>query len=225
MKRILVFAVLLLSITLSVFGQKEDFSKFIPKGYKLFKVVKGDLNKDNVEDRVLVVKGTSKAKFVKNMMDEVVDRNRRGLVILFKKGNRYEEVLKNLSLFASENEDGGAYFAPELSVEVTENKLYFSYGHGRYGNWLYTFRYQNNDFALIGYDREEAQAPIALGYTSINYLTKKMQIKENVEAELGRERFEETWYKLNIYGLTYLSKIKYIDDLNCGKESKEKIKK
>ena len=102
----------------------------------------GDLNKDGFEDCVLVIKKKDSANVVMNRFDKKVDRNRRGIIVLFKKERGYELADKSLDCFSSENEDGGVYFPPELWIEIKNNKLYVHYGHGRYGYWEYTFRFQ-----------------------------------------------------------------------------------
>jgi hypothetical protein len=194
------------------FGQpvlKQNANDFIPKGFVLSSTSIGDLNKDGVDDKVLLVKGTDKGAFVKNEYGELVDRNRRGILVLFKKDNQYEMVLKNLNCFSSENEDGGVYYAPELSLEIGKGNLYVSYAHGRYGFWKYTFRYRNSDFYLIGYDSIEGGEVIDKE-TSINFLSRKKQEKVNTNssAEGGDEEFRETWTNITVTKLLKLREIK-----------------
>jgi hypothetical protein len=194
------------------FGQpvlKQNANDFIPKGFVLSSTSIGDLNKDGVDDKVLLVKGTDKGAFVKNEYGELVDRNRRGIIILFKKDNQYEMVLKNLNCFSSENEDGGVYYAPELSLEMGKGNLYVNYAHGRYGYWKYTFRYRKGDFYLIGYDNSEGGAAVEKE-TSINFLSKKKQVKVNTNenAQGGDEVFKETWTNITVTKLLKLREIK-----------------
>ena len=106
---------------------KKNPKDFIPAGFVLVSSVEGDLNKDGVADKVLLIKGTDKGAYEKNEFGEMVDRNRRGIIVLFKKDNQYQMVLKNLNCFSSENEDGGVYYAPELSLEINKGNLYFQY--------------------------------------------------------------------------------------------------
>ena len=129
---------------------KQDITHFIPKGYKLFDKIYGDLNQDGATDCVLIIKAMRKDGFVKGDDGKVIDRNRRGIIILFSKHEGYEVALKNYDCFSSENEDGGVYDPPELSINIRRGKLYVDYNYGRYGFWSYCFRYQDSDFALIG---------------------------------------------------------------------------
>ena len=192
----------------------------LPDGYKLFDKIQGDLNNDGKDDYVLIVKGTDKEKIVLNRFEKEVDRNRRGILIYLTSNGKDSLVTKNLSCFLSENEDGGVYFPPELTIYIENGKLYVHYGHGRYGHWKYTFRYQNSDFALIGYDSSENYGPIVNRETSINFLTKKKFIRENVNEktlEGGDEIFEETWEDIKTKELRKLSEIKDFTDLEINK--------
>ena len=199
-------------ISAIAFGQpvlKQNANDFIPQGFVLSGTSIGDLNKDGVDDKVLLIKGTDKGAYEKNEFGEFVDRNRRGIIVLFKKDNQYQMVLKNLNCFSSENEDGGAYYAPELSLEINKGNLYIHCAHGRYGYWKYTFRYRNSDFYLIGYDSSEG-GEVVEKETSINFLSKKKQEKVNTNesAEGGDEEFRETWTNISVTKLLKLRDIK-----------------
>jgi len=197
---------------------KEDNPlKFIPKDYVLFEKIKGDLNKDGIDDYVLVIKGTQKSEIEKNNNGQLVDRNRRGIIILINTNSTYKPVINNYSCFSSENEDGGVYFVPELSVSIKRNNLHISYGHGRYGQWSYTFRLQNSDFELIGYDSKSG-GPVIENETSINFLTKKLQEKVNTNenAQGGDEVYKETWRNIKVLKTTKLSQVIDFDDIDLS---------
>jgi hypothetical protein len=221
MKLLSIFSFALISAI--AFGQpvlKQNANDFIPQGFLLSGTSIGDLNKDGVDDKVLLVKGTDKGAFEKNDFGELVDLNRRGIIVLVKKDNKYEMILKNLNCFSSENEDGGVYYAPELSLEIDKGNLYVHYAHGRYGYWKYTFRYRNSDFYLIGYDTIEGGEVIDKE-TSINFLSKKKQVKVNTNssAEGGDEEFTETWTNITVDKLLKLREIKdfeNFEEVNMG---------
>lgn len=196
-------------------ANKVEFE--IPKGYVLFEKTEGDLNGDGIDDHVLMVKGTDSAFVVINRFDDEVDRNRRGILIYLSDQDNYFLATQNLSCFFSEQEDGGVYFPPELSMSVYHNKLYFDYAHGRYGFWQYTFRYQDSDFAMIGYDASHNYGPIVKREVSINFLTKRRLTRENLnqdDEESGNEDFEETWENIELDKLIMLSEIKEFEDLD-----------
>ncbi|ALR32497.1 hypothetical protein ATE47_05250 [Chryseobacterium sp. IHB B 17019] len=194
-------------------------SDFLPKGFVLFKEIQGDLNNDGLKDCILIIKGTEKDKVINDEYSGKLDRNRRGIIVLFKtKNDDYESIVENKDCFSSENEDGGVYFAPELDVYIEENKLYVHYAHGRYGYWTYTFKYANSDFQLIGYDSSENTGPVVSRETSINFLTGKKQekVNTNTDAESGDEVFKETWSKVSSRKPTLLSEIKDFDELDLS---------
>lgn len=200
---------------ISVTGQQQIMG-FIPKGYKLFDKVYGDLNKDGLMDCVLIIKATRKDSFVNDRDGHKVDRNRRGIIILFTHGNGYKLALKNESCFSSENEDGGCYDPPELNVSIKDSKLYLHYNYGRYGFWEYCFRFQDSDFVLIGFDRSENWGATVFTKKSINFLTGTEYIDKNINSKNpdGKNVFRRKVVKIARKPLYKLSKIKDFDDLD-----------
>lgn len=196
-------------------ADRQRITDFIPKGYKLFEKISGDLNKDGLDDCVLIIKATRKDGFVKDFKDEVVDRNRRGIIILFTEKDGYKLASKNYNCFSSENEDGGVYFSPELGVIIKDSKLYLHYYHGRYGYWEYCFRYQNSDFMLIGYESIGSHGPTVLGKVSINFLTGVRYDDDNVNKydDDAEEKFVRKVIKLKKEPLKKLSEIDDFDEL------------
>ena len=192
-------------------------SDFVSDEYAIFDKIFGDLNDDGQEDCIVITKGTDPNKVVLDEYFGEMDRNRRGIIILFKDGNTYEQIAKNENCFSSENEDGGVYFPPELGIEIKKGKLYVNYAHGRYGNWKYTFRYQENDFKLIGYDQTDMQGPILHYSYSYNFLSGRKLTKENINfysENPENEELKETWEDLKKSKLISLSSVEDFDDLH-----------
>lgn len=189
------------------------YKAFIPKSYVLFEAIEGDLNKDGKKDLVLIVKATAPKQWIYDEYRGRLDRNRRGILVFLNENGSYKKLSQNLNAFSSENEDGGVYFPPELYVEIKNNKLLINYAHGRYGWWGYSFRYENNDMRLIGYEESSNHGPYISSETSINYLTGKKVYRKNLnEDDETNPRCKETWskvYKLPIY----LSRIHDFDEL------------
>lgn len=193
---------------------KIIYKAFIPAKFDLYEAIEGDLNKDGKKDAVLIVKATDPKAFVHDEYRGELDRNRRGIIVLLNQNGRFVPIVRNLTCFSSENEDGGVYYAPELWVEIGKNILSISYSHGRYGHWNYGFRLEGNDLRLIGYDDSNNHGPYVISETSINFLTGKKLIRENMSQDEETEpRFKEKWSKAN-YPPVYLSKIKNFDDLS-----------
>ncbi|MDO6804022.1 lysozyme inhibitor LprI family protein, partial [Wenyingzhuangia sp. 1_MG-2023] len=202
-----------------VIDSVQNITNFIPKGYKLFEKYFGNLNNDNLEDCILIIKKTDSLNVIKDKYQGKIDRNRRGIIVLLNNDKKfYRESIKNLDCFSSENEDGGVYFSPELSIKIINKKIIIHYSHGRYGYWKYQFRINENEFELIGYDSSYGGAVIK-SQTSINFLSKKKLYQKNINEndEGGDEIFENTWSKVNISNLIKLSEIKDFDNLNMSK--------
>ncbi|NRS88306.1 hypothetical protein HNQ02_001220 [Flavobacterium sp. 7E] len=205
-----------------IIEKSKNILDFIPEGHIIYveneiTEIKGDLNKDGLEDIIIIIKGTNENKIIKDENRGLLDRNRRGIIILFNKGNHYELASKNYNCFSSENEEGGNYYAPELLVYIEKGNLFVHYAHGRYGYWKYNFRYQNGDFEMIGYDASSNRGPVPQYETSINFLTKKKLFRNNLNKEDDGddyiENFKDTWKTINLKKLIQLSTIKDFDEL------------
>jgi hypothetical protein len=205
-----------------LFEQKKKALKhqnpheFIPKGYVIYEEMYGDLNKDGIEDCVLIIKGPDKNEIIEDENRGELDRNRRGIIVLLKKKEYYEMAIINDNCFSSEHEDGGVYFAPELFIEIDRGKLYVNYLHGRYGYWKYTFSLDKSDFKLIGYDQSDQFGPIISREININFISQKKLEKVNVNenAEGGDEIFKKTKQKIKVLQPIYLSQIIDFHDLD-----------
>lgn len=193
---------------------KVTYRAYIPAKYHLFEAIEGDLNKDGLKDVVLIVKATDPKAFVHDEYRGQLDRNRRGAIVLLSEKGKYKPVVSNLNCFSSENEDGGVYFPPDLWMEIKNNLLSVYYSHGRYGYWRYLFRLEGNDLRLIGYDDSSNHGPLIQSQTSINFLTGKKVVRDNLSQDPEDDpRFKETWSKINQAPI-YLSKVKDFNDLS-----------
>ena len=193
---------------------KLKYKAYLPAKYVLFEAIQGDLNNDGIQDLVLIVKATDPTQWVNHEYRGKLDQNRRGIIVLLADKGKYKPILSNLSCFSSENEEGGVYFAPELWLEINKGLLNVHYGHGRYGYWNYSFRLQNQDLRLIGYDSSSNHGPYVDSETSINFLTNKKVIRKNLNEDPdGDPKFKETWSKAKVSPI-YLSTIKDFDELN-----------
>ena len=225
MKRLLLISMILLSPFIhakEVFTEQQiqlkkdqiKYKNLIPARYTLFAAQQGDINKDGKADLVLMVKATDPKQWITDDYKGKLDRNRRGVLVFLNQNGKYQKIVQNLDCFSSENEDGGVYFPPELFFEIKKGLLTVNYAHGRYGYWNYTFRLEDRDLRLIGYDQSDNHGPYTDYFTSINFLTQKKLFKKNIN--LGDrdkpERFKETWSKISIKPI-YLSQIKDFDVL------------
>lgn len=216
MKKLLI---MLVSCTLLNGSFADSKDQFMLSDSRIMDVMQSDLNGDGLDDVVLLVKDTKPDGFQPDQWgNAIVDKNRRGLVAFLKTDDGYQKVLEHKTIFSSENENGGIYFPPDLMVSLKKDILTIYYGHGRYGAWSYTFRYdQKGDFALIGFDSQNNRGPIILYTTSINFLTGKKKILTNPDEDnedWDIKDFKETWEKLPKAKIIKLSEIEDIDELN-----------
>lgn len=228
MKKLLIY--ILMALAINTFGQtnqKKNPIDFLPKGYVVFEKILGDLNKDGADDCVLIIKGANKKQIIKDEYRGELDQNRRGIIILFNKNGYYEAGIKNYNCFSSENEDGGVYYAPELTVEILKGNLLIHYAHGRYGAWKYIFRYQNADFDLIGYDASHKtdfeSDYVSFDEESINLLSKKKLTRKVIKIDAdGKESYKDSWKNIVIIKPVKLSEVDDFDKLHINEILKEK---
>lgn len=192
------------------------YKAYIPKDYSLFEAIEGDLNKDGQKDLLLMVKATDPENVIQHEYRGELDRNRRGLIVLLNQQGKYTQLMSNLDCFSSENEEGGVYYAPELSIAIEKGILKVEYEQGRYGSWSYGFRVKGNDLALIGYDRNTHYGPYIASQSSINFLTQRKLVRLNTNHDYERDpepRFKETWSSIK-QPMLYLSQIEDFDELD-----------
>ena len=194
MKRKLFFILLLFLISsIYVFGENfpqkaKTVNDFIPKGWKKILTTNGDLNKDKLEDTVIVIEKEDKKNIKKNdgFGPEELNLNPRILLVLFKqKDGTYILASKNDKGFIkSEGNDDNPALMDTLDDIIIKNnvlKIVFNYFMSA-GSWwtstdIYIFRFQNNVFELIGYESNAYMRNTGEEEgTSINFSTNKAKI-------------------------------------------------
>jgi len=194
MKRKLFFILLLFLISsIYVFGENfpqkaKTVNDFIPKGWKKILTTNGDLNKDKLEDTVIVIEKEDKKNIKKNdgFGPEELNLNPKILLVLFKqKEGTYILASKNDKGFIkSEGNDNNPALMDTLDDIIIKNnvlKIVFNYFMSA-GSWwtstnVYIFRFQNNVFELIGYESNAYMRNTGEEEgTSINFSTNKAKI-------------------------------------------------
>ncbi len=126
---------------------------FIPTGWHFFDSTAGDLNKDKLADLVLVVeRDAAEEENADSEYSPTVEGPPRVLLVLFqqKKGGYRRSV--RADRLVMRNGEGGSLVDPWISLEVDRGSLVVgSYGGG-WWRWRldYRFRFQNDDWFLIG---------------------------------------------------------------------------
>ena len=199
-KRFLVLSFLLFifySLNLLAINFPEKANKvedFIPKGWKTLIIKKGDLNKDKIDDIVLLIQKNNPKNFRNaesgymympienanfnpiivlvllkdtNSQYNLVAKNDKGFIV--SEGKAHEEVLESL--------------VDADSISIKNNTLriytYFEAIRGM-SSTEYVFRYQNNRLELIGleiksYGRHSTSGDTEEDNYSINFSTKKLE--------------------------------------------------
>ena len=209
MKRKLFFVLsLFLICSIYIFG--EDFptkaktvNDFIPKGWKEILTTNGDLNKDKLEDTVIVIEKDDV------LGPDYLNLNPRILLVLFKqKDGTYILASKNDKGFIqSENDEENPTLMDTLTgISIKNNTLRINFDYflsaGSYSasQTIFTFRFQNNRFELIGLDNNSFMRNSGEQEEfSINFSTNKMKTtsgRNMFNEELSKPK--ETWENINI---------------------------
>ena len=222
------------------FPQKASkVEDFIPKGWKKLIVEKGDLNKDKIDDVVLVIEKNDPKNFKKiedSSRSNPVNFNPRIILVLFKdKNSKYTLVAKNDKNFIVSpgyaSEEGlesldSPDYNDNLSEAVTikNNTLrIFTFAEltRSSGSSIYIFRYQNNRFELIGLDAQSILGDTEYVNTrnySLNLSTKKLIIhnmSEKLESNVKKEeKIEKNLNITEIYALDTMSETSGVDILD-----------
>lgn len=177
---------LFILITFQAIAQNDDsVNEFIPNGWKLISKQFGDLNKDGVNDAILVLEDTKAENFKKNdgLGPAILNINPRRLLILFKNASGYKEEFKRDDIIPSKGNDSFPCLADPLEnggVSTTRGLLIIELGTwlscGGYGvtHEKFSIRYEKSIFRLIGYDYYSfSRSTGEASELSVNYLSGK----------------------------------------------------
>lgn len=125
--------------------QGKTAEEFIPASYESLNTVEGDLNKDGMADVVIVANKRDE----KNASAD--KKPARLLIILFKNKTGYELSIASDKAIMKAN-SGGAMGNGFDNITIENSVLTIEHAGGSSSRWSSThkFRYQNNDFYLIG---------------------------------------------------------------------------
>lgn len=167
----------------------------IPKNYTIVDSVKGDLNKDGI-DELVVAYNTEKES--EDAFESVV----RELIIYTKHKNEWA-VWKRSKDALYGSRDGGMMGDPFEEIEIKNGLLLVSQNGGSSWKWGHTdkYRYQDGAFYLIGYSSNHGKICEYWTDVDFNLVTGKMIVEKEYEScENGGEqkiykRENETFYK------------------------------
>ena len=206
---------LLLCLSLACYANAQNLleegrnsQEIVPQGWDKIEA-QGDLNQDGKTDLVIIAKPNFKEK-MKTRDDGFVDNfNQPILAIYFGQNDGTFKLFKQYKdLIMADDE----YMNIETDIKINRKgsliidiNPFMSAGSYTNQRSQYTYRYQNNDFYLIGKDASTLHRATGEEETvSENYLTwKKLVITDNA-FENGKRK--EKWHKLNKKPLEKLGK-------------------
>jgi len=201
----------------------ETIKDFVPIGWRILDSAKGDLNNDKLADAAVVLQHTGRAKQPKDTdagrsKDTVMVRHRI-LIILFKSpGNRKYHLAGQSNSFIVAGTDAAFADGPPLmedpyqEIKIKNGILQLNFGLSyTAGSWWinntqYKFRYQQNDFALVGANYYSAdRATHESNDYSFNFLTKRRRLEKSI-GKSGRTKI--SWKRVTISPLKTLRSFK-----------------
>lgn len=162
-------------------NDQSPFNKYIPKNWSLLDHVKGDLNKDSIEDLVLIIQSNRPSeKDEYDYEDENFKMYDRAMIILF--GEAYKKNFRQISRSNSiiPHAESPQMSDPFESVTIVRGSILLKFNYWvSAGTWYtstesYMLRYQNGDFTLIGLEYTSLhRSSMEYHSLSVNFLTKK----------------------------------------------------
>ena len=190
-------------------SQGKDVESFIPKDWTLLDSVQGDLNKDNCKDLVLVIQHKDSVQLDEN---SELTQPRMLLILFYNKSKNLYNLAEKIESFILPHDDSymtDPYVGMSISNKgVLTIEFEFFATMGSYGSSTssYKFRYQNNEFALIGADDYYVhRATGEFGERSFNFLTKKLKV---TEGHIDSDKKKVVWRDLDIKELKTLKTFK-----------------
>jgi hypothetical protein len=197
--------------SLTIRSEGHTFEDFVPENWKIIRTTTGDLNKDGIEDAALVIQEMDPRKIqISNGLGiDTLDTNPRIMMILFKdpKSNKFrlKETSKTFILNHYSPAMDDPFDGIIISKGILEIGFHFWYSTGSWYQTIleYKFRFQKNDFFLIGAEFREINRATTEGLKrSFNFSTKKMsETKTTFENDQNGEQVEKSrtdWRNLEI---------------------------
>ena len=136
-------------------------AQLVPKGWKVLAVSEGDLNKDQLKDVAMIIEKNKADVVVKNNEGKAIHNHPRQLLVFFKTPKSYQLMVSNKTIPVAETENSceqDPLLESSHGVKINKGVLQvdFSYfmacGSWEWPRHFYTFRWQQQQFKLIGFD-------------------------------------------------------------------------
>lgn len=184
----------------------HSLTDIVPPHWIILDSVGGDLNNDGVRDYALALQSIDSVQLTAN--EDTTKAKARILAILFgtqNKGTLHLKIQSNTFILCHDNpymDDPYDGLHIEKNVLSINFRLWYSWGSWWTSQLTYKFRYQTNEFKLIGFESYNLhRATMETKSHSINFLTGKHKITWSTEGEYDAENYKEKeeWktFKLN----------------------------
>lgn len=197
----------------SLIAEADHPERFVPNGWRLFKLTYGDLNRDGRHDAAILMRATDPSLIEATASEyyPTDDTNPFLLVIAFAEDGGYRRIATHHHLLpyllAPMHGDDAA------EVTISRNVMSLTLGQLR-GHEIYRFRWNGRKLAEIGYECSWVSgAEGHAGSLSANYLTHRARVGEgNIQ---DGEAYR--WVKLKPLPL------KAIDDVTLGEDHGKQV--
>ena len=171
MKTTILFLLTFLLSSVIVFGQKVP----LPQNYTIVDTVFGDLDKDGIKE---LVAAYNTRKIDVDSYDSVTRE-----LIIYKRENGNWIIWKKSSQALYGSRDGGMMGDPFEELVIDKGILEISQNGGSSWKWGHTdkYRYQNDEFRLIGYTSNAGKPCEDWETVDFNLLTGKMIVEKAYE--------------------------------------------
>lgn len=191
--------------------QGKDIKGFIPNGWSLMDSTSGDLNKDLLNDLVLVIQHNESVKLVKDDSydNEGVLTQPRILIILFynPSTNQFQLAEQSNSFILDHHdpnmEDPYSDVSIKSGVLQIDFQIFMNMGSWSTTSGSYKFRYQDKkEFALIGAEYTEVHRGSGeMSSRSYNFITQKAKVSTG---SVHDDYLKDVWHKIQIDGFKTL---------------------
>ena len=184
----------------SIIPKGNSIHDFVPKGWKILKSKKGDLNSDNYNDIALVLQHRDSVSLIKDedgFSDTVITQPRILVIAFFNNATKQYDLIEQSNSFILSYDNPSMDF-PFQNISIVNQILQIDFSiFYNMGSWEtstnnYKFRFQDNKFKLIGADYNSTMRNTGeIENRSYNFLTKKVKITTgNIENDQQKTRWK-----------------------------------
>lgn len=199
--------------------EAQDYSRWVPKGWRVDRAVTGDLDGDGAQDVALVLQQNDRHKRVRNegMGAPQLDLNPRRLLVLLRSPDGLRKAAENSRFLPPENdaelpcladplEEGGVRI--ERGLLFIDLHQWVSCGSWSVSHSSFTFRLENGRFRLIGLDGYEFMRNTGeRSETSTNFLTGKKKVTTGINEFDDSAKPRVSWERLPAMRPIYLDRM------------------